>query len=285
MPPVSKKRKSTASQTEDLGDDIFAHFAAHNPGMDTGQSRTPAPKSNDDASAELLERIARLEGQNTALMELANRAPAYVAPHSGGSPTQVDPAKLKIDLTGLPDAVDKPAEFAQELQTRMNAALEARTLALRTEFEGRSNQSSAADKLWANFAEAYPDHAAHRDRVEFIATKVAEEANARGLDLQRYMYGGKQFIDDVAKRMDETFGPIGGSGDDDGDDDDTPARGMQRHGAPMQRSRDDDDDDGRTAGIHGGMESGGAPSGRGAAPKAGDMVKDLQDIQKRSGFF
>jgi hypothetical protein len=278
-----KRGRGSSDTPSDPPESIFDHFAQYNPGMVPETATRKTEKSDTDVSRDILDRLARLEGENAALRDTVSR-PQYAAPRQEGPTGTVDLAKMKVDLSGLPDPVDKPAEHAAELQARMNAALDARTHALRSEFQGQTSQSQAAERLWSNFADAYPEHAKHRDRVEFIATKVAEEANARGIDLNSYLHGSTKFIDDVAKRMNDTFG--GYDDDDDDDGDDTPTG--QRHGAPMRQGLDrddDDDDDGRTAGIAGGIESGGAPSAGRQKPKSGDMIADIQDIQRRSGFF
>jgi hypothetical protein len=54
---------------------------------------------------------------------------------------------------------------------------------------------------------------------------------------------------------------------------------------PKRRTRsDDNEDEGRTAGIFGGNESGGAPA-RGKSEAKSDMITDLVQMQRRSGFF
>ncbi len=257
--------------------DIFAHFAA------TGRAMNgAAPPQNtrtepaEDSSAALLARLDALERQNTELSQSLRLS--QMAPAAPQTQTQrfVDPANLKLDLKGLPDSIEKPDEYQRELQQRINTMIEARDYATREEMRQQADQTQQSARLWEGFKAAHSDWAAHEDLVGVVAQKVVAEQKAKGIDTNRYMYSTPDlFYADVAKRLNDQYGALLSEQDE-------PAAGRK---APAQRSNDPNEDDGRTGGIFGGQESGGAPA-PGAKPKGGsDMIEDLQKVQRAMGIF
>lgn len=257
--------------------DIFAHFAATGRAMNGVQpqqnDRTPP---QDDPSKDLLARLDALERQNTELSQSLRLS--QMAPTGGTAQNQriVDPKTLKLDLQGLPDQLEKPEDFQRELQTRINTVIEAREYATTEERRQQEQANVQSTRLWEGFKTAHSDWAAHEDLVGVVAQKVASEAKARGVDTQRYMHQTPElFYADVVKRLNDQYGALL-------EEQDAPA-GERR--APVQRKTDPNEDDGRTGGIFGGQESGGAPA-PGQRPKGGsDMIEDLQKVQRAMGIF
>ena len=100
---------------------------------------------------------------------------------------------------------------------------------------------------------------------------MLDKAKARGIDPQRYITTGReQFFGDIASEYKALFGDRK-LGADDLDNTDT---------------EDEGEDNSRAMSIFGGLEGSGKPQGKETGKAAlGDMVKDIQDIQRRTGFY
>lgn len=253
MPKVSTKKKQT--QDADLGS-IFDHFEAQNPGGGTGGEPKKTPEVDLTAlQAQITALSSRLEQS-----EATNRALLTQAPRT--EPVQQTTAPAGIDLKGLPDPIEESEKYGIMLAERIAAHTKAVTEAAQNSMRSEQSQEKQIEELWEGFGKKYSDLAEDQDRVEFAATKVAKEAKAKGMDVSKYMFVTRdQFYADVAKKHEELFGKPS-----DGDDNDTP------------------EEPDRTAGIFGGMESGGRPA-TGKQPPQGDMIKDLQDLQRKGGYF
>ena len=269
---MAKGKKKVQQAATEGGDEpvgsIFDHFAAMgrplNGTPDSRQAQKPV------TSEELLGKIAGLEEQNKEL-QAASRDRQYPMLIAGEQQQQhVDPSKLKVDLTGLPDQLEKPAEYNQQLQERVNAAIAAQVTTATRQVQAQFEQRSQADRLWQGFREAHPEWAKYEPLVESVATRVASDASARGVDLKKYMFQNPTlFYEDLANALTAGYGKLVTEGDE-GEGEQEPETGDVQ----------------RTAGI----DAGGAP-GQGpklqeqAKPKAGDMMTDLANVQRSMGLF
>lgn len=215
-------------------------------------------KTGDTPNTEaLLAQITALNVRQEAL-EQANRALMTAAP--------VDVVNLSappaIDMTGLPDPVTQGDQYAAELNKRI-----ATNVAATVEYNQKKNSqgqdhTQRTNQLFSDFKSSNEAYADDQDKLEFATGKALDEAKKRGMDMQKYMFANKDaFFQDVVKHYDKTFGKP--DTDDDG-------------GLP--------DDESRTTSILGGQESGGKPSTPPPAP-AGDMIKDIHEIQRKMGLF
>lgn len=278
------RRARNAPHTDIPHGDIFAHFAAN--GRLTNQQAADARGDGDEEpnagskpvdSAELLARISRLEEQNTALLESQRRSLA--APADAGR-SKPDYKAVKLDLTKLPDPIEHQAEHAAELQRRIDAYVQAKTADVKQELTEQNNQSTQAAQLWNGFKAAHPDWAEHEELVGTVAARVTQRAAAQGLDPQKYMFNSPQlFYADIVKELDAKYKPLIADKGDEGEGEGDPAPEPK-----AKKTAGQEDDAGRTAGIFGGLESGGKPAAPGKPP-AGDMIADLHAMQRKSGYY
>lgn len=195
-----------------------------------------------------------------------------------------DPSKVE-----LPDPALDPQGYDKALAERQRIRMENERR--RTEIESRKAKSAEekAAALQAAFADKYPEMAANDERMAFITSQVARKAAKRGLDVERYMLLNQpRFIEDVATEYVKVFGDPTELEDDEDylEDDRRPAARAAPKRRANNRRRQEDDDDGRSAGIFGGTESGGRPGrGRDDDHDRGDMISDLQAMQRKTGFY
>ncbi len=262
--------------------DTFDHLGIENP-LKKQSKADPV-----DKSAELLGKIEALtstvedlKSQNQRLMAAG---PSYQAPVQ--QVAQVDPAKLKVDFTGLPDPLDNRAEYDRQLAERINAAIEGRTHAVREEVTREQTARQSREQLWNDFKTRHEAWADYPDLVATVAEQLVRKAQAQGIDPQRYMFVNSQgFHDDIAKELSAKYGRLVADQDDEGDEPtgrgDGTVEGVLRRGGPEQF-----DDAGRTS-VLGGLEAGGRPSDRaqrgGKPPQTYD--KDIQDVQRAMGLY
>lgn len=186
------------------------------------------------------------------------------------------PEFAEVSFEGLPDPVADPENYQKQLNARINAALRTNVEAMagyQTDLQQQqASQASRTDGLWKEFAENHPKLAEHPDFVEVAARKVIARANTRGLDTEKYMFSASaQFIEDVAKEMEGTFGKVleadkDGDGDEDkGEDgDNAAAASSDRTGLDIRPAS--------------------KPNGK-ADDNPGDMIKDLHALQRAAGFY
>lgn len=261
------KKVSTKPKARNVEADFFNSMTPGwgdgTPASDAGETKDVKKAEQPDVSA-LLEqikglndRVERAERTNFALMQQPPAAAAVI-------PERKAP---QLDLKGLPDPSVDPEGYARGVLERTQQVVTAQVQDYTTSQRGELDRQKAADDLWARFAKTHEEYAEDQEKVEFAAQKVAGEAKSRGMDLQRYMFGpgSEQFMSDVARKMDEVFGKPGGGKDPD--------------------EEDEGSDEGRSTSIFGGIESGGRPGARGRQEDAGDMLKDLREMQRKTGFF
>ena len=263
MPKVSKKPKKV-TKTEDP-DDIFGHpgFEGVDEGTKTKTDKT-VEVSVESLQTQIGELTSRLDEQQRVNTALLTAAPTV-------KPAVATVAPTEVDMTGLPDPISEPDKYAAEISKRTIAVVRAED-AQRAEAQTEARSAAASldgqvAGLWDEFQEKYPELSEDEDRVAFVAERVATTARKKGMDVDRYMFGpGRDmYLRDVAKTFTKIF-PVeltSGDGEEEGEEEDP-------------RSR--------TEGIFGGETSGGKPA-KGTDEQPGDMIKDLRDIQRKTGLF
>ena len=228
-------------------------------------------RKEEPTIADLMKRLDDLEKDNTALTE-TNAALMAAPPRSPDPPVKPVEPKFDISTEGLPDPVTEPEKYAKALNERIAAAVKDGVKGMAAQERAASASTTDRDakvgKMWDAFAGEYPDIAKHQEIVEIAATKVARRAQELGVDLDRYMFTGrKQFFKDVANEVKTTYGKFLEDDPEKGDGD------------------GDEEGPDRTEGIFGGL----VPAGKGrkgpSEEESGDMVKDIHELQKKSGFF
>lgn len=276
MVRISKKpmKKQSDTQEEQIGS-IFDSIAKTDDRPQDRPTSGDNPKPETSDSATLMEKIGQLE---TRLADQDRRMMQVYSTPTVVVPQQVQEPKA-VSMEGLPDPITDAQGYAEELNRRITANWDARQQVERQRQQQQSQADTAVDGLWQEFQQSYPDYAGEADRLDYIAGRVATRLKGRGVDLQRYMYGNREgFMEDVVTEYEKVFGKPE-------TDDNTEVRD-QPQSVPRRRNKSQttDDDDSRTGGIFGGYESGGRLE-KERNPPAGDMVKDIQDLQRKSGLF
>jgi hypothetical protein len=231
--------------------------------METPEEKAEAQKAaGTDANAQLKalqDQIAALKGdlENQSAANRAMMAQPLV---------QAAPQAPKMDMTNLPDPTLEPEAYASEVARRTTAYIGQVEQQRAAAAGAAQSETRRVDALWEDFTEKYPQYADKNDQVEYVATKLAQRAAARGLDVNKYVFGASGvFMSDVAKEMEKVFGKA---------DTDTEA--------------EDDEPDNRTAGLAGGQESGGRAVKPDEGPRSafapGSMFGGIQDWQAKTGF-
>jgi len=265
---MAKKRKADQEQ---IGS-IFDHFAKM--GRPMGE---PEVKS---APVDVQTLLARIEAQDKQLNELkAARTPEYpmAAPNQQQQQQQhiVDPAKLRVNLDGLPNRLDDPEGYDREYTIRVNAAMAAQTEAVQRQLTAKFERERASERLWSGFKTAHPEWAPYESLVETVANRVTMDLTAKGVDLQRYMLGSPdKFYEDIAGALKQQYGKLVEKANDEEDDEDV-----------EDESEADPSDSSRVQGLG----SDGTPAAKGkrsvGQERQPDMFDDLRAIQKRMGII
>lgn len=240
------------------------------------------PEKKEPTVKELMERLGQLEARNQEYereRDYESTRPIVVqAPQP-----QPEIKEPTLDLKGLPDPVAQPEAYAEVIAQR--------TIKYQNDMQDyRTRKSGAAkpqaggdfDALWEDFVEKNPAYAENDARTRFAVGEVAKKLAKKGVDMNRYLFTrSERFFKDVTDEYDKVFGkPVT---EDDLDLEDRPDQSKGRRS--QRASSDDDGDDGRAATILGGGDN---PSGTREGPptpKPGDFIKDLTDMQRKSGYF
>lgn len=249
---------------------IFDHFARVGI-MEKEEKETASP---DVAALQ-----ARIEAQDRLIAEMQKGSGARDFPMVASAPQQTsqahaDPANVKVDLAGLPNRDEDPDGFYREYTTRVNAMAQAQAHAAAQQVREAFERERNADRLWNGFKEAYPKWAPYTSLVETVSNRVANDLQAKGVDLQRLLSGSpERFYQEVEGALKQQYGKLvaeGGEGEE-AEDDDPPL---------------DPTDPTLVADIGG--------SGRPAQPgvnkgkpatREPDMLDDLRAIQRRMGVI
>lgn len=247
----------------------------------------------DAPSREELEKdkIAELEAQLRRVNEKLETRDSdldYLQQPSHRSQTNEGPIIVDPKSVALPDPALDPDGFSNATQQRTQIVLE--NDRRRRDFDTRQKNdldTKVAD-LWADFGDKYPEMAADKKRIDYIASQLAQDAARKGIDPQKYMFGTpNRFMKDVAKEYVSIFGEP--ETDDTDVDDDPPVsrRRPARAGARRStRDRDrEEESDGRSSGVFGGNDGSGHATRKVNEEDGPSMIDDLWAMQKKSGFF
>lgn len=173
-------------------------------------------------------------------------------------------AAPQLDMTKLPDPTIDPEAYASEVARRTTAYIGQVDQQRQRGAQQAQTKNSRVEALWDDFGSKYEAYAGDPEKVEYAATKVAQRAQKRGMDVDKYVFGASSvFMADVAAEMDKLWGK------------------------PEEADDLPDEEDNRTAGIFGGQESGGKPAKGEEARSAfqpNSMFGDVQAWQAKTGF-
>ncbi len=264
------KDKKTLHESPNV-DDFFNQFQLPDDGSndDEGSGDTKDTKGSKDAPPDLAALTSRIDtltrqvdSQNLTLsMRPAAPVAAPVAPA----------APAVVTMEGLPDPIDDREGFATQLNDRIQTTLATNLDQLEQRLATKASQETQSDQLWTDFAKTYPEYAGREGQVEYMSTKVVQEAIARGMDAHSYVFGARaRFFEDVKTRLEAEFAPPV-----------DPAAAKGDKAGDAKDKGGENDDDGRTMGMFGGNESGEKPvkpePGSDADP--GDLIAELRDMQ------
>ncbi len=270
---VSTKRRAT--KQDDIPESIFDALNLNAPGQDPGKSERKTATTQAPSVEDLMKQLGALQTR----VDSAERANVALTTAALKVVPEVKMPVLNMD--GLPDPMDKPQEYAAEVAKRTVAYQNAVSDAQGKQREAQQAAQVDYDELWKDFTAVNPDYVSDMDALEYAVGKVKKVLNRKGVDVDKYMtLNSDRFFRDITDAYDKRFGKPG-------EDEDEP---LEVDDAPPPRKRKaksqvtDDDDDGRTGGIFGGID--GSSAGRRAqGPPPGDLIKDLQDIQRKTGYF
>jgi hypothetical protein len=197
--------------------------------------------------------------------------------------TIVAPKEPTFNMEGLPDPVINPKAYGEELAKRM-ASYNGELQAFHTAKQTAAPQGGNYDVLWEDFATANPSYADDQEGIEFATAKVIKNMQRRGVDTNRYMFQqSDRFFRDIVGAYNERFGKPGEDVLEEPKTRRAPVQG-DATGTGRRPEEEGDIEPNRTGGIFGGVD--GSSSGRTPrAPVAGDMIKDLHDLQRKSGYW
>lgn len=266
MKPVTRRRVAPQQKQEEVTESILDVLARNAPDYKEPTAATDSKKQPD--VAELLARLDTIQ-QRLDESERANIALTTAAPRA-----TVTAQPPQFNVEGLPDPVTHPQEYAAELAKRQHEYGQAYTK-YQADVAAASAPQGDANALWEDFTDRYGAYAEDQEGVEFAVSKALKKAQARGMDIDKYRFqNSDRFFRDVVAIYDERFGKPEGL---------EPEPKQQQRKTTRQPIEDEDGDDGRASSIFGGSDASGirAP----APPKPGDMLKDIQDIQRKTGYF
>lgn len=268
--PSTKRRKAEQPAEDNIPESIFDALNAHSPSGEAEKAEAKGP-----TIADLQKQMADMEKTYQTRLDAADRANAALS--TAAPALRSEPKEPTFSTDGLPDPLD--ASYAPALAKRV-AEYNQQMTGYQTEKSKAAAPVGDFDSLWEDFTTTYPAYAADKEGLEFAAQKVAKTITRKGLDGNRYMFqNSDRFFRDIVKAYDDRFGKP----DDDGEELSAEIE------APIHRKRaksqvtEDDADEGRTQGIFGGIDSGNG--GRPKPPPKGDMIKDLQDVQRKTGYY
>lgn len=292
---MARKRvkAAAAQQTEN----IFDALARHGQSMNGPEpARTESAKTAQPELQALLDRMDKLDSQNQDLQRrlmmasaspITQRTSAEPALTARDVPLKFDDLLERDPISGVTYIKDAGA-----LTTRISSFMDAREKAIKDDLaDGARSAQSHEDtqrQLETAFYAKYPDWEDHPEIVNMVSARVAAEAKAKGVDVQRYIIGNSDiFLADVAAALQKQYGALVEDGENEAgaDEPEHLTVGQTTRG---RATSDSSLDDGRTAGIFGGQGSGGQPAQRKGAvvePAGDEMEKDLQAVQMKMGLY
>lgn len=173
-----------------------------------------------------------------------------------------------VDLSGLPDPVDKPQEYQAELGRRISAAMhqQAQTMQQRMQQTQQQTQQELdrdrqLNELWDKFKTEYSDLADKQITLNGAVTAEFNDMRRRGVDPMQGIFANPDgFMQSVATRMRNELGQ--------------PANGDGNQPPPQPN---------RTKGLGGGSKPSGAGEGGGKNPPG--FLSQLKKAQLDSGLI
>lgn len=216
-----------------------------------------------DAQTALLERIAKLEGALTGVQTQLTEKDRTINSLMS-TPVVKYEAPVQPQKKTFRDPVNDPDGYAEDVRNDILAQIKQdndKALAGQNEAQAYNNRLTA---LWNDFATENPEYAKNQEGARLAAEAVALEAQQRGMDVNKYMFGASgEFKQAVKIKMDKLgMAPKVAADDDEAEDDDEP----------------------RTMGIFGGLESGGNKTGAKVEDKPGSLFDGLKEWQVEHGF-
>lgn len=249
-------RKAPAQQEQDMHSNLNAlygdtsHLNPEPQGGDTPQPQGPTVEG-------LMERIEALSRQ-VEQQQLANLALTQAPPQ------QTPQAPPALSFEGLPDPLHDAEGYARALTQRIFQHSEATRTYEQQVSQQRQQGNDRYALLFEDFSIQHPDLADDEELLRIATETAVNKVRRRGIDVDRYMFGNTQrFFSDVVKEHERLFGKR-----------DTADAGHEGN-----------DGGHRTGGIFGGQESGGRPGANRSQEKPGDMIKELQEVQRKMGMF
>ena len=174
----------------------------------------------------------------------------------------------EVDLKDLPDPVTDAQGYAKAVAERTQQALQNAARNAQAMAGQQNQQAGRLNALWEDFAEHYKDYAGQPGRIRYLAQEVAAKAEARGRDVQKYMFT-PQFQADVVALYDKEFGkPVDPNADDTDDGE----------GSVL------DKDDLRTSGIPGGGPKTSRPAPKPEDEQGVSIMEGVRSWQQKTGF-
>lgn len=272
MAPNPRPRRQRP-QAEVIPDSIFDALNQHKLAPD---GETPA---NKQATGPTIEDLQRQLAQMNERVEAAERIQTVITTPATIAAPPKEPA---FNLDNLPDPMADPAAYTKELASRQTAYTKQMHEFYQEQNTAAAKTQGTYQQLWSDFATQYGEYADDQEGVEFATQKVRNTLIKRGVDVDKYMFSQPdKFFKEITKTYDARFGqPEEGESLE-------PEPMQRRRAAPQREALDRNADDvqpNRTAGIFGGIDSGSGGRTPAAAPP-GDMMKDLREIQRKTGYY
>lgn len=149
-------------------------------------------------------------------------APAQSHPPAQPAPQQpAQPQMPEVNLNGMPDPVDRPQEYQQELARRVNYAMQQQSQAVRQQFEQfqqetqqATSQEQQLNQLWDRFKSEYSDLADKQITLNGAVSAEMQGMKQRGVDPMRGALADPDgFLQNVANRMRRELGTPNGGGE------------------------------------------------------------------------
>lgn len=283
--PISRRPRTQAQEPDNEfhSDSIFDVL-----GPDGG---TPEPKRqtrNAQAEPSVADLMAKLQAQQDRI-DSFERSSAMATSYSQPAVQVQQSVAIKepvLNLEDLPDPVTNAKEYA--------GAIAQRTIAYQRDMADYAKKTTAAtqapklgdpDALWEDFTEQHPEYVEDDSRIKFATAEVVARLAKRGVDVQKFMY---THSDQMFKQITDEYDKVFGSPQDTDDGQEieplNDSRPPQRPRQAARRMDQDDGDDGRSESIMGGGDRPGVRQGP-AGSKSKGLIDDLQDIQRKTGYF
>lgn len=177
-----------------------------------------------------------------------------------------EPAIPEVDMSDLPDMYQDPEGFKQGYASRVAAAARANP--------GPQRRERNVDELWNQFRSSYPEVAANPEMVEVAVKKAMSKGEAKGYDMQRYMFGHPEmFFEDIIDEHNRIFGGAHSK-----------AEGKE---APSEKGKKEEaaQEEAEMAwGIFGAYQPAGKAGAEAEGEALGSVSSDLKSLQRAAGI-